>query len=118
MTSQQLGTRATAFRVIWLAIACGWTLLAALYVAYFALGIAGSDLDCPDPTSDSSYGTAQWSWSHLGNKCTFTDTTWLAPGESVSFYSTSAWIGVLGLMCVAFTLVVLGFTGFRATRRS
>lgn len=111
-------TNAVAFRVIWLMLAMGWALLAALYVAYLTLGIANSPFDCPDPKNDSSSGTAQWSWAHMANKCTFTDTSWLAPGKSVSFYSESGWLGILGLTCVAVTMLVLGFTGFRATRRA
>lgn len=124
MTSQEEGstppsdTSAITFRIFWLAFALGWATLATLYVAYLTIGIAGSDLDCTDPKNDSSFGTAQWSWVHMANKCTFTDTSWLAPGKSVSFYSESAWLGIIGLIGVAVTVLVLGFTGFGATRKA
>lgn len=116
VTNDQLSLRVTTFRVAWLVLAGGWALVAALYAAFLRF-IAGSFIDCPDPVDDSGTGTAQWSWEHLGNTCTYTDTSWLAPGESVTLYSDSAWLGVLGLAFVAVTLLALGLTGFRATRR-
>lgn len=116
MTGEKLGIGAITFRILWFVIAGCWVLATALFAAYLAM-VGGSDLDCPDPTDDSSFGTAQWSWVQLANKCTFTDTSWLVPGESVSFYSGSALIEVLGLLCVAGTLLLLGFAGFGATRK-
>lgn len=110
--------RSIVFRVTWLVLTVGWACLAVLYAAYLALVEAGSPFACPDPVDDSSYGEAQWSWEYLGNTCTFTHATWLRPGESVSFHSSSAWLGILGLTCVAVTLGLLGFAGLRATRAS
>lgn len=110
--------RSNVFRVTWLVLAVGWTCLAVLYATYLALVVAGSPFACPDPFDDSNYGQAQWSWEHMGNTCTFTHATWLRSGQSVSFHSASAWLGILGLICVAVTLLLLGFTGLRATRAS
>ena len=118
VTTQQPDKSATTFRFTWMILTAGWGCLAVLYAVYLNL-IAGDSLECPTPAGgNSSFGTAQWSWAHMGNKCTFTDASWLVPGESVSFYSDSAWTGVLGLICTAVTLLLLGFTGFRATRRA
>ena len=110
--------RSHVVRVTWLVLTIGWVCLAGLYATYLAVVVAGSDFACPDPVGDSNYGEAHWSWDYMGNTCTFTHATWLRPGESVTFHSDSAWLGIVGLTCVAVTLLLLGLTGFRATRAS